>query len=56
MIKSMTGYGRGIFENDGRNYKVEIKTINHKYTDTNIKMPRQITFYHIYYLPTFPIN
>ena len=33
MIKSMTGYGRGKFENNGREYVVEIKTINHRYND-----------------------
>ena len=40
MIKSMTGFGRGKFENAGREYTVEIKTINHRYNDMQIKMPR----------------
>ncbi len=39
MIKSMTGYGR--FEASERDYRVsvEIKSVNHKYCDINIKMP-----------------
>lgn len=40
MIKSMTGFGRGTYENEGRNYTVEIKSVNHKYSDINIKLPR----------------
>ena len=42
MIKSMTGYGRGKFENNGREYVVEIKTINHRYNDISIRMPRYL--------------
>lgn len=44
MIKSMTGYGSGKFFNDGREYTVEIKTVNHRYSDVTIKMPRYLTF------------
>ena len=40
MIKSMTGFGRGKFENEGRIYTVEIKSVNHKYSDVSIKMPK----------------
>lgn len=40
MIKSMTGFGRGTYEKEGRIYTVEIKSVNHKYGDINIKMPR----------------
>lgn len=40
MIRSMTGFGRGKYENDGRSYTVEIKSVNHKYTDINVRMPR----------------
>ena len=39
MLKSMTGYGRGKFEVDGREYTVEIKTVNHRYNDISIKLP-----------------
>ncbi len=40
MIKSMTGFGRGKYENNGRFYTVEIKSVNHKYSDISIRMPR----------------
>ena len=42
MIKGMTGYGRGKLTFDGRDYTVEIKTINHRYNDISIKMPRSL--------------
>jgi len=44
MIKSMTGYGREKYEKELREYVVEIKTVNHKYNDTSIKMPRNISY------------
>ena len=44
MIKSMTGYGRGKYEHDAREYTVEIKSVNHKYSDVTIKTPRNITY------------
>lgn len=40
MIKSMTGFGRGNYEIDGRKYTVEIKSVNHKYSDVSVKLPR----------------
>ncbi len=40
MLKSMTGFGRGKYQNEGREYLVEIKSVNHKYCDINFKMPR----------------
>lgn len=40
MLKSMTGYGRSRYEIDGRTYVIEIKSVNHKYNDLTIKMPR----------------
>ena len=40
MIKSMTGFGRGKYENEGRTYTVEIKSVNHKYADISVKLPR----------------
>ena len=40
MIKSMTGFGRGKYENEGRAYTVEIKSVNHKYNDINVRIPR----------------
>lgn len=44
MIKSMTGFGRGEAQGDCKEFMVEIKTVNHRYSDTFIKMPRQISF------------
>ena len=44
MIKSMTGFGRAKYENDGREYCIEIKTINHRYNDMTIKLPRYLNF------------
>ena len=40
MIKSMTGFGRGKYENEGRTYTVEIKSVNHKYSDISVRLPR----------------
>lgn len=42
MIKSMTGYGRGNIELTGRSYTIEIKSVNHRYCDLNIKMPKSL--------------
>ena len=42
MIRSMTGFGRGKYENEGREYLVEIKSINHKYCDIGIRLPRSL--------------
>lgn len=36
----MTGYGRAKFENENREINVEIKSVNHRYLDLNIKVPR----------------
>ncbi len=44
MLKSMTGFGRSMFENDGREYLIEIKSVNNRYSDINIKLPRNISF------------
>ena len=44
MIKSMTGYGKSSLSINLREYQVEIRTVNHKYIDTNIKMPRIISY------------
>ena len=39
MIRSMTGFGRGSYSNTEREYTVEIKAVNHRYTDINIRLP-----------------
>ena len=44
MIKSMTGYGRGKYENENREYTVEIKSVNNRYSDISIKLPRNISY------------
>ena len=44
MIKSMTGYGKSCLSINSREYQVEIKTVNHKFIDTSIRMPRVITY------------
>ena len=44
MIKSMTGYGKSNLSINSREYQVEIKTVNHKYIDTNIRIPRTISY------------
>ncbi len=44
MLKSMTGYGRGKYETEDRHYCVEIKSVNHKYCDITIKLPRSLSF------------
>lgn len=40
MIRSMTGYGKGENEAAGRRFTVEIKSVNHRYNDISIKLPR----------------
>ncbi|OIK15222.1 YicC/YloC family endoribonuclease [Bacillus sp. MUM 13] len=42
MVISMTGYGRGIAENSSVKVAAEIKTVNHRFCEYNIRMPRQI--------------
>ena len=44
MIKSMTGYGKSCLSINSREYQVEIKTVNHKFIDTSIRMPRVISY------------
>ncbi len=43
MIKSMTGYGRADKKVELRDYQIEIKSLNHKYLDITIKMPKNIS-------------
>lgn len=44
-MKSMTGFGRSKLEENSREYIVEIKAVNHKYSDISIKMPRSLSSY-----------
>ena len=45
MIKSMTGYGRGEYIEGDRQAIVEISSVNNRYLDTNIRMPRSIAYF-----------
>ncbi|RGT74598.1 YicC family protein [Ruminococcus sp. AF18-22] len=45
MIKSMTGYGRCEIQKDSRKYTVELKSVNHRYLDVNIRMPKKLNFF-----------
>jgi uncharacterized protein (TIGR00255 family) len=45
MIKSMTGFGRGEYADAKRKFTVEIKSVNHRYLDVNIKMPKKLNFF-----------
>jgi len=44
MIKSMTGFGRGEYADDKRRIVTEIKTVNHRYSDISIRMPKRYSF------------
>ena len=44
MLSSMTGYGRAKYEIEQRDYCVEIKSVNHKYCDVSVKLPRSISY------------
>ncbi len=44
MIKSMTGFGRSEHTDGKRNVVVEIKSVNHRYSDIAVKMPRRYGF------------
>ena len=45
MLKSMTGFGRGEVEDESRRITVEMKSVNHRYLDVNIKMPKKLNFF-----------
>ncbi|MBE6044149.1 YicC/YloC family endoribonuclease [Clostridium thermopalmarium] len=43
MVRSMTGFGRGMTrEGTSRSFIIEIKSVNHRYFDLNIKIPRNL--------------
>ena len=44
MIKSMTGYGRAVETVNGREFTVELRSVNNRYLDCNVKMPRSLSF------------
>lgn len=45
MIKSMTGFGRCEISENNRKITVELKSVNHRYLDVNIKMPKKLNFF-----------
>ena len=44
MVKSMTGFGRAEYSDGKRNIIVEMKAVNHRYSDITMKMPRRYSF------------
>lgn len=45
MVKSMTGFGRFEVSEAERKMTVEIKSVNHRYLDLNVKMPKKLNFF-----------
>ncbi|MDD4842776.1 MAG: YicC family protein [Anaerotignum sp.] len=41
-VRSMTGYGRGEHIAEDRKFTIELKSVNHRYNDINIKLPRSL--------------
>ena len=44
MIKSMTGYGRAVETINGREFTVELRSVNNRYLDCTVKLPRSLSF------------
>lgn len=44
MIKSMTGYGRAVATVNGREFTVELRSVNNRYLDCTVKLPRSLSF------------
>ena len=45
MIKSMTGFGRSELLQGDRKFTVEMKAVNHRYFDVNIRIPKKLGFF-----------
>lgn len=45
MIKSMTGFGRAELQDEVRRFTVEIKSVNHRYLDFNMRMPKKLSVF-----------
>ena len=45
MIKSMTGFGRAEVSDENRKIAIEIKAVNHRYLDVNMKMPKKLCIF-----------
>ena len=44
LIKSMTGYGRAVETVNGREFTVEIRSVNNRYLDCSVRLPRSLSF------------
>jgi uncharacterized protein (TIGR00255 family) len=44
MVRSMTGYGKGFAENSEARVTIEMKSVNHRYLDLSIKLPKKLNF------------
>ena len=44
LIKSMTGYGRAVATVNGREFTVELRSVNNRYLDCSVKLPRMLSF------------
>ena len=44
MIKSMTGYGRAVETVNGREFTVEVRSVNNRYLDASVRLPRLLSF------------
>ena len=44
MIKSMTGYGRSVMTLGGREFTVELRSVNNRYLDCSVRLPRMVSF------------
>ena len=42
-MKSMTGYGKGVAASDGRELTVELKSVNHRFLDVSMRLPRVLS-------------
>ncbi len=45
MLKSMTGFGRCELTEDGKKISVEMKSVNHRYCEIGLRMPKKLNYY-----------
>ena len=45
MMKSMTGFGRFEFSNAERKITIEMKSVNHRYSEISIRMPKKLNYF-----------
>ena len=45
MIKSMTGFGRGVAESENYAINVEIKSVNHRFCELYVRSPKQLSLF-----------